>query len=466
LSGDGDQDYFADGVGVEILNALSRVPDLLVTGRISSAHFKGRRDPWSAIGEALGVDHLLTGSVRRTGDRVRITVELVDAGSGYQLWSDSYERQFGDILDVQDEIAQRVAMALQVKLGLGDSAELGMTRDVAAYDEFLRGVWEFDRFLPETIPLAIEHMHRAIALDPSFARAWAYLYCIYSDGSTIVPERAAEWRHKTLEALEQARSLTHDSPFVHILLAREEMRTGNPLAARAVLDTLPAGYWTSDRYVTPDVLRSKFANSTGHAKEAIDALERSRAADPLSPVIAYLLSAAHAGAGDSQTALAESDRGLALIGLAPRIAGNALLVALGTGDRGEIERRAAALPNDAVGHRAVNAALVRHLGDPAGGRAEIRRLAAGPPTPSLFNSVSLAHWAAYYGDAELALEILNGLAHGAVDEAALWRPVLSEVRQLPGFKDLVRREGLVDYWRKYGWPDLCQPTTNDDFGCR
>jgi hypothetical protein len=126
----------------------------------------------------------------------------------------------------------------------------------------------------------------------------------------------------------------------------------------------------------------------------------------------------------------------------------------------------AALPHDDAGNRALSDALVRHLDDPAAAKAELRRLAAAAsPPPSYLRSVWLAHWAAYYGDVQLAFEQLNAIAHGAVDEGLLWRPVLSDVRKLPGFKDLVAREGLVDYWREYGWPELCQPTTADDFEC-
>jgi TolB-like protein/DNA-binding winged helix-turn-helix (wHTH) protein len=465
LSPDAEQDYFADGVGVELLNVLSRVPDLQVTGRISSSRVKGRGEPLTAVGETLGVAHLLTGSVRRAGERVRITVELIDVASGYQVWSDSYDRQLGDIFDLQDEIAERVATALQVKLGLGESGEIGMTRNVAAYDEFLRGVWQFNDFRPESIPLAVEHMHRAIALDPTFSRAWAYLYCIYTDGTAIVPDRTEEWRRKALEALEHARSVTPESPFVHILSAREEMRLGRLLEARAALDALPSGYWTADRYVTRDVFRGKFATGTGHAQAALEVLERAGAADPLSPIVEYFRSLAYANAGDSANALAASDRGVELGGAVSRYAGDALLVALGTGDRAEIERRVAALPHDTFGQRAISDALVRHLDDPAAGRAELRRIVAEPSPPSYLRSAVIAHWAAYYGDTELALDQLSAVADGAVDEGLLWRPVLREVRKLPGFKRLVRREGLVDYWRAIGWPDLCRPTVGDDFEC-
>jgi hypothetical protein len=117
-------------------------------------------------------------------------------------------------------------------------------------------------------------------------------------------------------------------------------------------------------------------------------------------------------------------------------------------------------------HSALNDALLEYLDDPHRGRAEVRRIAATPSPADDFRSILIAHWAAYYGEPELALEMLNAISPGAANDGLLWRPIMSEVRQLPGFKDLVGREGLVDYWEAYGWPDLCQPTTNGDFECR
>lgn len=465
LSPEDEQAYFAEGVGEELLIVLSRMSDLQVTGRVSASYFKERNDPFPVIGETLGVDYLLTGSVRKAGERVRIAVALVDAANGYQVWSDSFERNVVDILDVQDEIAEHVATALQVKLGLGESGELGMTRNVAAYDEFLRGYASYVELRPETIPLAIEHMHRAIALDPSFARAWAYLYCIYRDGSQLVPERMEEWRSKGLEALAHAQALAPESPFVEILNAREHMRSGRLLEARAALDALPDGYWTADRYVTRDVFLARWSMGTGQARDAIEVLERARAADPLSPIVARYLAVAYANAGEAQKSLASSDRELELGGSLPTLTRNALLTALDTGDREEIERRVAALPHDDAGHRAISAMLVRHLRDPETARAELRRLESAAHPRDVVRSSLIAHWAAYYGDTELALEQLRTIAHGAVDEGVLWRPVLSEVRKQPGFKELVRSLGLVDYWQAYGWPDLCRPGAGGDFEC-
>ncbi|HVJ29801.1 MAG TPA: hypothetical protein VNA66_05770, partial [Gammaproteobacteria bacterium] len=462
LSADAAQEYFAEGVSAELLIVLSHLPDLHVSGRVSSSYFKGRTDPLPKVAETLGVANLLTGSVRRAEDRLRITVELVDGASGYQLWSDSYDRELGDIFDVQDDIAANVATALQVTLGLGESGEIGMTRNVAAYDEFLRGTALYNERTPESIPRAVEHMHRALALDPGFSRAWSYLYCIHLDGSSVVPGRAEEYTRKAVEALEHARGLTPDAPFVRILSAREAMRRGDRLAAGAALDALPAGYWTADRYLTRDIFRGRTLIDAGFGKEAVDVLERARAADPFSPPAAMYLALAYAISGDSANAFATIDRGVELGFLVPILEGNAMLVALGTGDEDEIRRRVAALQPDAAGN---NDALVAHLGDPTAARAELRRIAATPAPPDYVRSVVMAHWAAYFGDPELALGELRNIAHAGLDEAALWRPVLSEVRKLPGFKDLVRSEGLVDYWRAYGWPDVCRPTAGDDFEC-
>lgn len=465
LSPDDEQDYFAQGIGEELLIVLSRLPDLQVTGRVSAARFKERNQSLQAVGETLGVGYLLTGSVRKSGDRMRIVVELADAASGYQLWSESYDRQLGDVLEVQDEIAGDVATALKVKLGLGESGELSMTRNVAAYDEFLRGYARYVEFQPETIALAVEHMQRAIALDPEFARAWAYLYCIYRDLPELVPARAEEWLNKSLEALARANALAPDSPFVATLNAREDMRLGRLLDAKARLEALPGGYWTADRYVTRDVFLARWSIGTGHAREAIEVLERARAADPLSPVIARYFGVAYANAGDAERSFAASGRERELGGSLPTLTRNALFTALGTGNRAEIERRVAALPQDTAGHRAISEALVRYLDDALAARKELRRLAAEASAPDVVRSSLLAHWAAYYGDTEIALAELEKIGPSAVDNGLLWRPVLGKVRRLDGFKHIVRNLGLVDYWQAYGWPDFCRPKDGGDFEC-
>ena len=232
LSPDGDQAYFADGVTEEILNRLARIGDLRVIARTSAFQLRGQGADTRALGEKLDVEHVLVGSVRKSDDRVRITAQLSETRSGEQLWSQTYERKLDDIFAIQDEIAKAVAAAMQVKLGLGEtSLTPGMTRDVAAYDEYLRGMALNIRGRSESFPPAIAHLQRAVAIDPTFSMAWSGLHGVYSNGALAIPERAAEWRRAASESLERARQLTPDAPHVLLQLGIASVRGGNYLRA-------------------------------------------------------------------------------------------------------------------------------------------------------------------------------------------------------------------------------------------
>ena len=141
LSSDAGQENFTDGITEEILNSLSRIRGLQVTGRTSSFFFKGRNEDMRHIGEQLGVAHLLEGSVRRDGNQLRITAQLVKAKDGFHLWSQTYDRPMDDIFKVQEDIARAVAEALQVTLGVGELGEMpGMTHNMEAYEHYLEGM--------------------------------------------------------------------------------------------------------------------------------------------------------------------------------------------------------------------------------------------------------------------------------------------------------------------------------------
>ena len=169
-----DQEYFADGVTEEILNSLARVNGLEVTARTSSFYFKGRNEDLRTIGETLGVANILEGSVRKEGDNVRITAQLNNARTGYHLWSKTYDRKLDDIFNVQEDIAEKVAQALEITLGVGELSRYpGMTRNVDAYDVYLQANAAIgNQRTAQGIPRAIELYQRAVALDTSFAQAW------------------------------------------------------------------------------------------------------------------------------------------------------------------------------------------------------------------------------------------------------------------------------------------------------
>ena len=177
LSVERDQEHFGDGVAEEILNALTKIGDLRVPARSSCFAFRGLNLDARDIGRRLGVDALLEGSVRKAGQRLRISVQLIDARNGYHLWSERFDREVVDIFAIQDEIASSVVTALGLSIDQGEERQLvkTSTTNVEAYEFYLRGRKLFQKWTRENINLAREMFERAVGIDPSFAAAWAGL---------------------------------------------------------------------------------------------------------------------------------------------------------------------------------------------------------------------------------------------------------------------------------------------------
>jgi TolB-like protein len=179
MSGDPEQEYFSDGISEEILNLLAQIPELTVISRSSSFSFKGKDTPIPTVAEQLNVAHVLEGSVRRVGDRVRITAQLIDADSDSHLWSQSYDRELDDIFSVQDEIATAISDALKLKLAV-IGGEPGYPTAIQAasreaYDAYLHGRELLHHRNREAIEDAVRHLKRSLRLDENFAPAHAQL---------------------------------------------------------------------------------------------------------------------------------------------------------------------------------------------------------------------------------------------------------------------------------------------------
>ncbi|HXM49264.1 MAG TPA: tetratricopeptide repeat protein [Pyrinomonadaceae bacterium] len=208
LSADSDNEYFCDGLAEELLNALAKIDHLKVAARTSAFSFKGKNANVSEIGQTLSVKTVLEGSVRRSGNRLRITVQLVNASDGYQLWTERYDREMQDIFDVQDEITLAIVDALKLKLFSEEKAALlkRYTDNTEAYQLYLQGRYCYNKYTPEYLQKGIEYFEKAIELEPEYAPAYAVLcFCygaLFYFGSAAPQEIVPRYRALTLKALE------------------------------------------------------------------------------------------------------------------------------------------------------------------------------------------------------------------------------------------------------------------------
>ena len=204
LSPGKDQEYFTDGISEELLNLLAQIPELTVTGRTSSFQFKGQNEDLRIIGQKLNVAHILEGSVRKAGDEIRLTAQLIRAADGTHLWSQTYDRKLDDIFAVQDDVAGEVVRALRVTL-LGDRLPTrSTTDDTEAHSLYLQGKFFLERRGPGDLEKSVEYVDRALERDPEFAAAWVMLARAYAERANWAGEVATENWARSAEAAERA----------------------------------------------------------------------------------------------------------------------------------------------------------------------------------------------------------------------------------------------------------------------
>jgi non-specific serine/threonine protein kinase len=231
MSAEKDQDWFCDGIAEEILNALTPLPGLKVVARTSAFSFKGKNvDLWT-IGEKLKVSTVLEGSVRRAGDRVRITVQLSNVQDGFQLWSERYDRELKDIFDVQDEIAKATAERLRVSLVGAKGGRLveRATPNVEAYQLYLHGHALLGR-RGASIPLALDLFRKAVELDPAYPSAWAGLADAFIGLAITGSVSGAQSRREAMAAAKRSIALDPESAAGHSALANATLLYENDRA--------------------------------------------------------------------------------------------------------------------------------------------------------------------------------------------------------------------------------------------
>jgi TolB-like protein/predicted Ser/Thr protein kinase len=208
MSGDKEQEYFSDGLSEEIINALAKVPELKVTARTSAFSFKGKAANVAQIAHELGVEHILEGSVRKAGDRIRFTAQLINASDGFHLWSERYDRQLSDIFAIQDEVSGAITAALTTKLAGKPEVRKQYTPKVAAYEAYLKGMhylWKRNLERRSAMERCRECLEEAIRLDSQFALPYAALTVYYhiAASSLLEPREAiVRGRESARRALE------------------------------------------------------------------------------------------------------------------------------------------------------------------------------------------------------------------------------------------------------------------------
>jgi adenylate cyclase len=313
MSRDPEQEYLSDGITEQIITTLSKVPKMFVIARNSTFVYKGKPVKVSRIGEELGVKYVLEGSVQRSGDRVRITAQLIDTTKGHHLWADHYDRNLSDIFALQDEIAKKVITALQVELTEGEQARLWArgTENLEAYLRFLQGYQHYRQRNPDDLILARQFFEEAIALDPEYADPFIYMGQIHltevRQALSKSPEKSI---NQAFELAQKALSLDELHPGVYNLLAWVYLDKGQYEKGIAECERAVALY--------PNHNQSLFflgiaLSVSDRPHEAIPFFERALRLNPLDPTPAlYGLGDTYRVMGRCEEAIPKLEKALAL----------------------------------------------------------------------------------------------------------------------------------------------------------
>jgi TolB-like protein len=302
LSADPEQEYFCDGMAEELINALTRSKHLRVIARTSSFSFKGRNEDVREIGRQLNVQNLLEGSVRKAGNRLRVSAQLVRTADGSHAWSDRFDRELADVLAIQDEIADAIARELQVKLASGERTESSGRQidNVEAYNLYLTGRFFWNRQTPGELREAIGYFTRAIEIEPRLAVAYAGLADCYS---VLVQA----WQIEPAEGFPKARSLAQKALEIDNSIA--EAHTSLALVRFqfdwdwfAAAQAFETALQLNPGYVTAIHWHALFKASMGHRDEALTAIRRARDLDPLSLILMVWSAWIHLTYGDQDEA--------------------------------------------------------------------------------------------------------------------------------------------------------------------
>jgi adenylate cyclase len=296
MSGDPEQEFFADGITEDIITELSRISGLLVIARNSTFVFKGQAVDVQEVGRKFGVRHVLEGSVRKAGTRVRITAQLIETATGGHVWAERFDRNLEDIFAVQDEVTEQIVEQLKVKIHGADGAGHGHRRkiDIEAYELTTQARANYLRYTPAGSAEACAQLHRAIQCAPDFAKAHAILAHVHATAHVNGWEPTVEHLERGMESAKKALALDPEEALGHLALAMLSLlKRDYELAEKESQVTVELAPSDARGYMC----LGSVLDFTGRHDAAIPHLEIAHRCDPTTGVIIHLIGRAHFGAG-------------------------------------------------------------------------------------------------------------------------------------------------------------------------
>jgi TolB-like protein/DNA-binding winged helix-turn-helix (wHTH) protein len=459
MSGSPENNYFCDGISEELIGLLAKVPSLKVVARTSSFEFKDKGTDIRRIAEQLGVNNVLEGSVRLAGNHIRVSAQLIDARTGYHLWSDTFESQFEDIFTVQSQIAGAIVRALKVSLEADEGGppitdRAVPTTNMTAYRYYLQGLYHWKHRGEPAIRKSIDLFKSAIAHDPAFAQPYQALSTSY----LVLPFYSRESRKDAFaQAESMARKALELDPSLgqaHAVLAFTSLKRWDWAAA---YNEFELAFAAAPNDPTIHQWYSEFLSYVGYIDASVTEALRARELDPVSPVINDRLGVTYLWSGEYELA-AEQFRIASELGL-NRIAYDQAyaLLLLHNGQIDEVVE----LYESILGKLGLETGWVRPVAEatktpamvPGALEAVSHSRASGalPNAMVFYAAVLLKQPDLAFATAEKMLE------DRSLTVEFLFAPEAVELRSDPRFPQLLAKIGLDTYWRQHGWPTFCKP---------
>ena len=462
MSDDPGNEYFSDGISEELLNVLVRVEGLRVASRTSSFAFKDKNISIPDIAKELNVNHVLEGSVRKAGNTVRVTAQLVDVRTDSHLWSGTYDRELEDIFAIQDEISGQIVQALKVALGAGEQEETlraqKPTENIQAYEHYLRGRYFWQRRGEDNIRHAIELFEQATKLDAEFARAWSSLAAAHITLPSYSAEPVDE--HYSQAAFVAQKALALDDTLAEAYAVLGDVARVDRKWAEAKQYYLLATA-SEPKNATAHLWYAEHLAVVGRKSDALEEILIAYQLDPLHPGTNVNLAWVYWGLDDTSNQL---KYGAAAWDLGHP--GGLYPLTWAQLRRGEFDRAIESAEKfDDVSDFPVSIVklFVEAKMDPVKSPLFLETLAEHETV--LPFSVLLAGYVGF-GRLDDAYRVVNSNLDLLGQSAwwTFWHSEMAPFRQDSRFASLVTKAGLLDYWREYGWPDVCQPA-GDSVNC-